>query len=162
MRASRISRKTGYKWLERYAGSGASGLADQSRAPKTTPHKLADDGAEAIIQARRNHPDWGARKLLAWLTTHRPELAERLPAASTANAVLARTGLLTPQRGRRRWKHPGGARLTTSAPNDVWTADEKASSGLEMDRSVIRSRLPMVIVATCWLVVGCPRLSNSA
>jgi transposase InsO family protein len=120
-----ISRKTGYKWLERYAASGVNGLADLSRAPKTTPHKLADDVAEAIIQARRDHPDWGARKLLAWLTTHRAGLAERLPAASTANAVLARAGLLTPHRRRRRFKHPGGARLTTSAPNEVWTADFK-------------------------------------
>ena len=120
-----ISRKTAYKWLERYADAGVNGLADRSRAPKTTPHKLADDVAEPIIQARHDHPDWGARKLLAWLTTHRPELAKRLPAASTANAVLARAGLLTRQRGRRRWKHPSGAGLTTSTPNQVWTADFK-------------------------------------
>lgn len=120
-----ISRKTGYTWLERYADQGARGLVDQSRAPKTTPHKLANAVAEAIIQARRDHPDWGARKLLAWLTTHRSELADQLPAASTANAVLAHAGLLTPQRGRRRSKHPGGASMSTTAPNDVWTADFK-------------------------------------
>jgi transposase InsO family protein len=120
-----ISRKTGYKWLERYAATGVNGLANQSRAPKTTPHKLRDCVAEAIIQARRDHPDWGARKLLVWLASHRPELADQLPAASTANAVLAGAGLLTPQRGRRRYKHPGGAGLSTTAPNDVWTADFK-------------------------------------
>jgi putative transposase len=28
-----VSRKTGYKWLERYAADGALGLSDRSRCP---------------------------------------------------------------------------------------------------------------------------------
>jgi putative transposase len=142
-----ISRKTAYKWLERYADAGVTGLADQSRAPKTTQHKLADDVAEAIIQARRDHPDWGARTLLAWLTAHRAELAERLPAASTANAVLARAGLLAPQRRRRRFNPPGGARLTTNSPNEVWTADFKGQFWLGNQQICYPLTSPMDIVA---------------
>ncbi len=30
-----VSRKTGYKWAERYAGGGVEGLRDRSRAPKS-------------------------------------------------------------------------------------------------------------------------------
>ena len=36
--ASGVSRKTGYKWLERHALFGLEGLKDQSRAPKTHPN----------------------------------------------------------------------------------------------------------------------------
>ena len=34
-----ISRKTGYKTLERYAEAGADGLHDRSRRPHTCPHR---------------------------------------------------------------------------------------------------------------------------
>ena len=33
-----ISRKTGYKWVERYEHGGPEGLADRSRRPHTCPH----------------------------------------------------------------------------------------------------------------------------
>ena len=78
-----ISRKTGYKWLARYDQNGISALENRSRAPHSHPNSTSDEVAEAIIQARRDHPTWGARKLLTWLTTHQPNLADRLPAPST-------------------------------------------------------------------------------
>ena len=31
-----VSRKTGYKWLSRYAAEGRAGLVDQSRRPKVS------------------------------------------------------------------------------------------------------------------------------
>ena len=33
-RAQGISRKTGYKWVERYREGGLAGLAERSRAPR--------------------------------------------------------------------------------------------------------------------------------
>jgi hypothetical protein len=35
-----ISRKTGYKWLQRVEAEGASGLSDRSRAPAQCPHRM--------------------------------------------------------------------------------------------------------------------------
>jgi transposase len=35
-----ISRKTGYKWLERYREEGLRGLFDRSRAPSRRPQAL--------------------------------------------------------------------------------------------------------------------------
>ena len=35
----RVSRPTGYKWLERYAEKGDAGLEERSRAPDTCPHQ---------------------------------------------------------------------------------------------------------------------------
>src|SRR5829696_1650395 len=56
-----ISRKTGYKWLARYAEGGRRGLGDRSRAPHHCPHRIAADIAELICAARDTHPDWGRR-----------------------------------------------------------------------------------------------------
>jgi transposase len=93
-----ISRKTGYKWLERYTEHGPTGLADRSRAPEHCPHRMAPSVEQAIVEARRQHPSWGARKLLAWLRRRQPTL--ELPAASTAGELLHRRGLVKPRRRR--------------------------------------------------------------
>jgi putative transposase len=118
-----ISRKTGYKVLARWEAEGLEGLEDRSRAPHCCPHRIEPLVARAIVEARRKHPSWGPRKLLAWLEDRRPELA--LPAASTAGDLLGRRGLVRKRRRRRRWQHPGAPELATTAPNDVWTADFK-------------------------------------
>src|SRR5262245_46573797 len=74
-----ISRKTGYKWVER-AGRGEA-LVPQSRAPITHPQSVAEDVERAIIAVRAGHPTWGPRKILAWLGEKEPGLP--LCAAST-------------------------------------------------------------------------------
>ncbi|MCA6119894.1 helix-turn-helix domain-containing protein, partial [Bradyrhizobium sp. WSM 1738] len=37
-----VSRKTGYKWLERYEEEGIAGLSDRTRAPHHHPHAIAE------------------------------------------------------------------------------------------------------------------------
>ena len=120
-----ISRKTGYKWLARFQEHGLEGLQEQSRAPHTSPHRLAPAVAEALREARRLHPTWGARKLLPWLARKQPQLAEQLPSASATAALLAKHDLVESKRRRRKAKHPGTSPLVAEAPNDVWTADFK-------------------------------------
>ncbi len=39
--AYRISRKTGYKWLNRYRQGGIEALLDRSRAPINHPHEIS-------------------------------------------------------------------------------------------------------------------------
>ena len=48
-----VSRKTGYKWLERYRKEGVAGLQDRSRAPLHCPHRTAEVNLEELIEARR-------------------------------------------------------------------------------------------------------------
>lgn len=86
-----VSRKTAYKWLARYNAEGPSALSNRSRAPHTHPRRVEPVVIEALLQARRSHPGWGARKILAWLAREKPEL--ELPCASTANATFERYGL---------------------------------------------------------------------
>ncbi len=54
-----ISRKTGYKWAQRYVDGGLDGLADRSRAPQHCPHRMQESVAEALLEIRNLHPRWG-------------------------------------------------------------------------------------------------------
>ena len=56
-----ISRKTAYKWIDRYAAGGPAALCDRSRRPQHSPHAVAEPIAAAFLEARRRHPTWGAR-----------------------------------------------------------------------------------------------------
>ena len=49
-----ISRKTGYKWLERYDAEGAVGLRDRSRRPHESPHATYPE-PKAWSQEPRGH-----------------------------------------------------------------------------------------------------------
>lgn len=118
-----ISRKSGYKWLERYHESGLSGLRDRSRAPHRCPHRMPPETVQLICAARRAHPSWGPRKLLQWLGPRHPDVA--WPAGSTAGDLLARRGLVKKRRRRRPHRHPGVVPPITHSPNDLWTADFK-------------------------------------
>jgi putative transposase len=55
-----ISRKTGYKWPDRYEADGPSGLAERSRRPLSCPHETPEKVTAALVELRRLHPSWGA------------------------------------------------------------------------------------------------------
>ena len=67
-----ISRKTAYKWINRYQLDSISGLEDRSRKPSSCPHQTDPDLVEALLEARRLHPTWGAKKLLKLLSKRDP------------------------------------------------------------------------------------------
>ena len=58
-----ISRKTGYKWMNRFREEGESGLADRSRRPKKSPDKSSKKTESMVVKLREKHPRWGGRKL---------------------------------------------------------------------------------------------------
>jgi transposase InsO family protein len=118
-----ISRKTGYKWIDRYLKYGPAGLDERSRKPNTCPRQTPDAVVAAIIEARRHHPAWGAKKLLAILTKRHPRWP--WPARSTVCEILSRNGLVPRKRRRRLIGHPGKPATSMSAPNQIWTADFK-------------------------------------
>ena len=119
-----ISRKTAYKWLNRYGKQGASGLEDRSRAPKTSPARTSQHLIQSLLDLRRKHPTWGPRKLLACLLKREPE--QPWPAASTVGDLLKRHGLVQPRKLRRsRSKLQRSSLTQPSAPNEVWSCDFK-------------------------------------
>jgi transposase InsO family protein len=120
-----ISRKTGYKWIDRAAEEGRRGLVDRSRAPHHCPHKISDEMATLLCEFRIKHDDWGARKLLKVLKGRHPRRRD-WPAASTVADLFSREGLARhPRRRRPRPAHPGAPAIYTASPNDLWTADFK-------------------------------------
>ena len=115
-----ISRKTAYKWISRYHEAGPSGLQDRSRKPHACPHQTESDIVEALLDARRRHPTWGAKKLLKLLSKADP--VRDWPARSTVCDLLARHGLIKTPRHRRHLGHPGKPTTVITAPNPVWCA----------------------------------------
>lgn len=118
-----ISRKTGYKFLTRYRQYGPAGLYDEPRVAHRLPHRVPDELARLLVDARKSHPSWGSRKLRAWLLSKQPDV--RLPSPSTIGDILKRHGLVQPRRRRRCVPLPTTARHLAIAPNQVWCADFK-------------------------------------
>ena len=118
-----ISRKTGYKWVGRYNEEGPGALVDRSRAPHSHPSRIEPVVVEALIQARRAHPHWGARKILAWLTRKQPEFD--LPVASTVSEVFAKYGLSRARHARRRTPPYTDPFADADVANRIWCADFK-------------------------------------
>jgi len=119
-----ISRKTGYKWLGRYAAEGVCGLVERSHAPHACPHRIAPETETLLLGVRDKHPSWGPAKLVHYLARRHREVRV-WPAISTVADLLKRHGLVQPRRRRRRPVHPGTVPIHTTAPNDLWTADFK-------------------------------------
>ena len=61
-----ISRKTGYKWAQRFLDGGVPNLVDRLRVPHAVPHAVSNEVADAIVALRRRYPTWGAKKLEAY------------------------------------------------------------------------------------------------
>ena len=118
-----ISRKTGYKWLTRYAAGGGPALADQSRRPHTSPTAVAPALLEVLLDLRHRHPHWGPRKLLQ--LAHRHDPAAPWPARPTLARYLRQAGLVAPRRRVRRPGPAGPPQAPMEAPNAVWTTDFK-------------------------------------
>ena len=118
-----ISRKTAYKLIGRYETHGRDGLRDRSRAPHRHANATPRNVAERIVKAKRAHPSWGPKKLVAWLRSGEPDVA--WPAPSTASGILDRAGLVKRRKRRRRsspWDEPFAH---ARRPNDVWSIDFK-------------------------------------
>lgn len=117
-----ISRKTGYKILERYQDIGTQAFTDRSRRPIRLANQLPMQVEKYILNVKKEHPSWGARKIREKLIRKFPDV--RTPAKSTIHAVLDRNGLVIP-RGRIRRRAEGTELTQSTNPNDLWCADYK-------------------------------------
>ena len=122
-----ISRTVGYKWLQRAEQSGLDFLEELSRRPHSCPHATPSELTARILEARRHHPSWGPRKLLALVRRQDRRRGQEFawPARSTVAELLRRNGLSTPRRRRAIRGHPGRPLTPMTAPNVIWTADYK-------------------------------------
>ena len=123
-----VSRKTGYKWLGRYASTGASGLLDRSRRPRGSPARTSEAMEERVLAVRTQHPAWGGRKIRRVLLNAGHE---GVPSASTITAILHRHGLIDEAASH---KHKAWIRFEHPHPNDLWQMDFKGHFAMDCDR----------------------------
>ena len=125
-----ISRKTGYKWLERAAdaahGSGWSG--DRSRRPTSSPARTPERMEAAVLAVRQVHPAWGGRKIRHVLLSAG---MEGVPSVSTVSAILGRHGCIAAEASRAAAAH---VRFEHAAANDLWQMDFKGHFALSRGR----------------------------
>lgn len=112
-----ISRKTGYKWLER-AREGQQ-LCNQSRCPHRQPSKTAWETEQLILDVRTSNPTWGGKKIKAALEAAG---CEGIPSAKTCGNILKRYGFISPEES---MKHKAFQRFAREKCNELWQMDFK-------------------------------------
>lgn len=121
-----ISRKTGYKWIERYETCNDGGLCDKSRAPhhqfKATPEEVV----KLIISIKSNYASWGPKKIHAYLQNHYQ--LDKYPCKTTVENLLKRNGLVKPRKYRRRIASKTEPLSHCHNSNDIWCTDFKGWS----------------------------------
>lgn len=123
-RAFGISRKTGYKFWNRYKEFGPNGLFDESRRPIVLARRTTEEIKKLIVDLKGEYPTWGARKLKVKLRERHPCLS--FPVHSTIHKILYNSGLVKHRRSRYKSVPTFNGKLTVGkAPNDVWSADFK-------------------------------------
>jgi transposase InsO family protein len=111
------SRQSVHAWRKRFEAEGMPGLTDRSRRPRSSPSRVDAEVEALICRLRREHPRWGARRIVYELGRHG---APRVPGRATVHRVMARNGLVKPQeqvhkRKYRRWQR--------DAPMQLWQLD---------------------------------------
>lgn len=115
------SRQWIYELLKRYNEGGSEAVLPQSKAPKTSPHKIPEAIIKEIVSIRRELTAKGADNgpdSIAWVLQQRGLYA---PAESTIRRILRKQGLITPHPAKR----PKSAtkRFQASLPNECWQSD---------------------------------------
>jgi transposase InsO family protein len=128
-----VSRKTVYKWVERYEILGTDGLKERPSTPLTRPRATPLDIASYILAAKSKHTKWGPRKLIAWLESRHPE--KKWPAASTAQTILKREGWVKTRHRRRHTPAYTEPFINSKGANDIWCADFKGQFKLGEGRN---------------------------
>ena len=119
-----VSRKTAYKWIDRYVKHGPAGLHDRSRKPSNSPNHTPEHIVAALLQARTATPYLGGEEA-ACRCSQSASPSKSFPRALPCSTSWAVTACSPRKRQRRRIGHPGAPTSTILAPNDVWSADFK-------------------------------------
>lgn len=85
-----ISPQTYYRYRRRYLTEGLAGLKDRSRRPDQPANQIPAELELEIVEMRKDHPRWGARRIRTELT----RVGIEAPAVSTVHQVLVRNGLV--------------------------------------------------------------------
>src|SRR5215472_1805855 len=109
-----VSRQSVHGWLSRYERGGLEGLADRSHRPSSCPHQMDPQVEAVVLEMRRVHRSWGARRIAF-------ELGRLdggpVPSESGIYRALTRAGLMklgARLRSKERWR-----RWERGSPNEL-------------------------------------------
>lgn len=138
-----ISRKTAYKWLERF--DAQQPLTDSSRRPRRSPRRT-DEQLEAAVLGVRDQYGWGPRKIHAYLAND----GQPAPPARTIAAILQRHRRIASEPA------PDGAadqRFERAEPNQLWQVDFKGA--IEVARKKVYPLTVLDDHSRFLLALGC-------
>jgi transposase InsO family protein len=113
-----VSRQSLHAWLAKYEAGGLEGLGDGSHRPVSCPRQMPAAVEVAVLEMRRAHPYWGARRIAFELARGK---SGPTPSESVIYRCLVRAGVIEgrPRRGAdRRWK-----RWERGRPMELWQMD---------------------------------------
>ena len=113
-----VCRQTMHRWLSRYEGDGLEGLGNRSSRPAHCPHQTPPAVEAMVLEMRRAHAYWGARRIAFELARKGVRPA---PSESAVYRCLVRAAVIDPITRRRRretWK-----RWERAAPMELWQLD---------------------------------------
>jgi putative transposase len=119
-----ISRKSGYKLMQRYEREGERGLAERSRAAHTHPNAMDEQMAAKLLQTKRRFSKMGPGKVLDRLRLEGYRI-EELPACSTVGDLFKRHGLVHRRKPRAATSPRSAPLAHAKAPNALWSVDFK-------------------------------------
>jgi transposase InsO family protein len=137
-----VSRKTGYKWEQRFLDGGMPNLIDRASRPHVFSRITPAELVQRIVAVRQAHSTWGPKKIAQKLRREDPTLM--LPVISTIAAILKREGLIQPRRPRRRTPQSTFPLAAATSPNVVWCTDFKGK--FRVDRKYC---YPLTITDAC-------------
>lgn len=117
-----ISRRTGYKWVERF--TNGLELKDQSRKPNLIANKTPKEVEKAILSLRYQNPGWGAKTIKKVLENHGHQ---NIPCIKTVNNILNRNGCILREESEKRKQYIS---FQKQHCNEMWQTDFKGDFGL--------------------------------
>jgi transposase InsO family protein len=115
-----VTRKVGYRWLDRYQETGKiQSLADRSHRPLRSPNRTDAEVESRVVELREKY-GWGADKLKVLLAKEGIEVPR-----VTINRIIRRNGLLIEEDCHR----PAVKRFERDEPNQLWQVDLKGCMG---------------------------------
>lgn len=129
-RESNITRRTGYRYVDKFKHYGMEGLENRSTRPHTSPNETPKEIVDKIIKLRTTGQTKGdgAKKILWYLEQH--GIYKNLPSRSTVSKILKKNGLI-PERKKRKRVEPRHPIFDPKEPNEVWSADFKGQFKLK-------------------------------
>jgi len=125
-RAFNVSRKTAYKWLDRFDLDPSRSLADRSTRPQSSPRRTGSQLQSRALDLRDRY-GWGPRKIRAVLASDFPSV----PSIRTFANILKRNDRIRPATPPAEIQ-----RFERAMPNELWQVDFKGPLEIERRRVV--------------------------